>query len=254
MLSATIGGFDGVHIAHQELIKRADLVIIIEKGSSITPGFDRIEYINKPFEFLLLEKIKNLSANEFIKYLKNLNIEKIIIGDDFKFGKNRSGNIELLKNFFEVEVIKEIKLNSQGVHSKKIREFIKAGKIQKANNFLGHTFKIKGTQIRGQGLGSKELFPTININLLKPYILPKPAVYLTLTNNSPSLTFIGIRSTDNNFSIETHILTKWQEKEIIEIEFIDFLRENRKFDNLKELKQQIQSDINTAKKHFDIIS
>lgn len=254
MKTAAIGGFDGMHKAHQELLKKADFFIIIEKGSSITPGFDRCYYTNLGCEYLLLDKIKHLTPIEFIELLKKINIKKLVLGEDFRFGKNRSGDINLLKQFFEVEVIKEIKIDGVGVHSHIIRKFIKKD-IVKANKFLGRNYKIKGTQIKGQGLGNKELVPTINIELFKPYIIPKEGVYITKTNSFFSLTFIGTRSTDNNFSIETHIINngKWviDNKKLIEIEFIDFLRENRKFDNLKDLKQQIQKDIDFLKCSYD---
>jgi riboflavin kinase/FMN adenylyltransferase len=249
---ATIGGFDGMHLAHQELLKKADFFIIIEKGSSITPGFDRCYYTNLGCEYFLLEEIKDLSAMEFIEILKTMNIKKLILGNDFRFGKNRSGNIDMLKNFFDVEVIKEIKIDGIGVHSHIIRKFIKED-IKKANKFLGRNYKIKGIQIKGQGIGSKELVPTINIELFKHYVIPKPGVYITKTNSFLSLTFIGIRSTDNNFSIETHIIEKnFQTKKLIEIEFIEFLRENRKFKNINELKLQIQKDIKKAKGKYGI--
>jgi riboflavin kinase/FMN adenylyltransferase len=249
---ATIGGFDGMHLAHQELLKKADFFIIIEKGSSITPGFDRCYYTNLGCEYFLLEEIKDLSAMKFIEILKTMNIKKLILGNDFRFGKNRSGNIDMLKNFFDVEVIKEIKIDGIGVHSHIIRKFIKED-IKKANKFLGRNYKIKGIQIKGQGIGSKELVPTINIELFKHYVIPKPGVYITKTNSFLSLTFIGIRSTDNNFSIETHIIEKnFQTKKLIEIEFIEFLRENRKFKNINELKLQIQKDIKKAKGKYGI--
>jgi riboflavin kinase/FMN adenylyltransferase len=254
MKTATIGGFDGMHIAHQELLKRSNFFIVIEKGSSITPGFERCYYTNLGCEYLMLKNIKNLSPLEFIKILQKMNIKKLVLGEDFRFGKDRKGDINLLKKFFEVEVIKEIKIDGIGVHSHIIRKFIKED-IKKANKFLGRNYKIKGTQIKGQGLGNKELVPTINIELFKPYIIPKEGVYITKTNNLLSLTFIGTRSTDNNFSIETHIINngKWviDNKKLIEIEFIDFLRENRKFDNLKDLKQQIQKDIDFLKCSYD---
>jgi len=254
MKIAAIGGFDGMHIAHQELIKRANFLIIIEKGSSITPGFDRCLYTNLGCEFFFLEKIKNLEPTEFINILKKMNIKKIVIGEDFKFGKNRKGDINLLKKYFEIEVINEIKIDGIGVHSHIIRKFIKSD-IKKANKFLGRNYLIRGIQIKGQGIGSKKLVPTINIELFKPYIIPKEGVYITKTNNFPSITFIGIRSTDNNFSIETHILNgKWKVKneKWINIKFIEFLRENRKFNNLKELKKAIQKDIQTAKEKHGI--
>jgi riboflavin kinase/FMN adenylyltransferase len=249
-MKITIGGFDGVHIAHQYLINKADKVIIIEKGSSLTPGFDRLEYIKKPFDFLKLEKIKNLTAEDFLKYLKKLKAKEIIVGEDFRFGKDRKGDINLLKNHFNVEVIKEIKIKDIPVHAKIIRNLIRKSQIKTANKLLGHNYKIKGLQIKGQGLGNKELVPTINLEIFKPYILPQ-GVFLTLTNNSPSLTFIGKRSTDNNFSVETHLLDFKPIKGMIIVEFLDFIRENKKFSSLQELKKQILNDIDLAKEKLN---
>jgi len=253
-MKATIGGFDGMHVGHRALIKKADLIVVIEKVSNLTPGDDRCEYTTLPCKFFNLVDIKDLTPIEFINILKKLNISKIVVGKDFRFGKNRSGDLTLLKKHFEVESIDEVKIDGIGVHSRIIREFIKAGNIKKANKFLGHTYKIKGTQIKGQGLGSKELVPTININPVKNYLIPKPGVYITLTNKHPSLTFIGMRSTDNNFSIETHLLMEngqcKMENDIFIIEFLEFLRENRKFDNLKDLKKRIQKDIIYAENFY----
>ena len=247
---ATIGGFDGMHIAHQALLKKANFLIVIEKGGNLTPGLDRCEYTTIECKFFELEKIKNLTALEFINILKKENIQKIVIGEDFRFGKNREGDINLLKKHFQIEVINEIKINGIGVHSRVIRKFLKEGNIKKANEFLGHTYKIKGLHIKGQGLGSKEFVPTINITLLKNYLIPKEGVYITKTNNIPSITFIGKRSTDNNFSIETHLLKDITEEKLIKIEFLEFLRENKKFKTFKELKSQILEDVKISKNFF----
>ena len=249
---ATIGGFDGMHIAHQELIKRAQKLIIIEKGSNLTPDNDRCDYTNLPCVFYKLEEIKHLLPLQFIELLKNQDIKKIVIGEDFRFGKDKQGGIALLKKHFEVEVIKEIKLENIPVHSRVIREFIKNKKIKKANKFLGHLYKIKGKKIKGQGLGSKKLVPTINIKPIKNYLIPPNGVYITLTNKLPSLTFIGIRSTDNNFSIETYILNdNFIKDNLIIIEFLDFLRENKAISNLEELKRLINNDIKKATKQLE---
>ena len=266
-MKATIGGFDGMHLAHKELIKRSDNYLVIEKSSTLTPFFSRLEYSAKMLDLLKLDDIKNLSKEEFIEKLKSYGIKKIVIGYDFRFGKNRSGGVKDLKKAFRVEVIDEIKLNNIGIHSRIIREFIKNNKIKKANLLLGHSYKIKGIQIKGQGIGSKKLVPTINIKPLYHYTLPN-GVFITKTNNYPSLTFIGIRSTDENFSIETHILNgKWktgspknllifrgieENGKLINIEFLEFLRENRKFNSLDELKKQIEVDIKVSKDFFEI--
>jgi len=248
-MKTTIGGFDGMHKAHMELIKRSDNYIVIEKNSTLTPFFDRIEYSSKLLNIFQLNEIKHLKKNEFIEILKSLEIKEITVGYDFRFGKNRSGSIDDLKKAFKVNVINEIKINGIGVHSHLIRTLISNNEIKKANKFLGHTYKIKGIQIKGQGIGSKELLPTININLLHNYTLPK-GVFITKTNNIPSITFIGTRSTDNSFSIETHLLIYKKFNGLIKIEFLEFLRNNKKFDDLNELKKQIIYDKKTAEEYF----
>ncbi len=250
-MKTTIGGFDGMHIAHKELINKSDSYLVIEKNSTLTPYFDRIEYSPKLLDIFQLKKIKHLSKDDFIDILKNYGVKKIIVGYDFKFGKNKRGNIQDLQKAFETEIINEIKIDSIGVHSHFIRNLIMQNKITLANKFLGHTFKIKGVQLKGQGLGQKEFLPTINIKPLHNYTLPT-GVFITKTNHFPSVTFVGIRSTDNNFSIETHIINSLEipNFKLIQIEFIDFLRKNRRFDKFSELRKQIKIDKQQALNHL----
>ena len=148
-MKITIGGFDGMHLAHMELIKKSDAYLVIEKNSTLTPYFDRIEYSSKILDLFKLSDIKHLNKDEFIDILKNYNTTEIVIGFDFKFGKNKSGGIKDLQKAFKVEVTDEIKLNNMGVHSNNIRNFIKNNEIKKANIFLGHFYKIKGIKIKG---------------------------------------------------------------------------------------------------------
>jgi len=246
-----IGGFDGVHFAHQQLLKESDEVLIIEKNSSLTPFNDRCDYISLKCHFYNLDEIKHLTYLEFIdKIKKEFNPQKIVVGDDFRFGKDRKGGLKELKKHFDIKIIEEIKIDNIAVHSKLIKEFIKNGEIKKATKFLNHTYKIKAIKIKGQGIGKKKLLPTINLKPIHNYLIPKNGVYLTLINNQPSLTFIGIRSTDNNFSIESYVLEKPIETEEYKLEFIEWLRENKKFNSLDELKQVIISDKEKAIKYF----
>jgi len=250
-MKLAIGGFDGVHFAHQKLLSLSDEVLIIEKNSSLTPFSTRCEYTNKKCHFYNLDEIKHLTHLEFIhKIKKEFSPSTIIIGYDFRFGKNRLGGIEELKKHFNVIVINEIKIDNIGVHSRIIREFIQNGKIKKATQFLNHTYKIKASQIKGQGIGKEKLLATINFKPIYNYTIPKNGVYLTLINKIPSLTFIGIRSTDNNFSIESHLLKNFSHTKIYDIEFIEFLRENKKFSNIEELKQAIITDKEKAIQFF----
>src|SRR5574344_2046027 len=153
--------------------------------------------------------------------------------------------------------IPEIKLNNFPVHSRYIREFLLNGDIEKANSFLGKEYKIFGKHIVGQGLGKKEFVATINLNV-NEFLLPQSGVYITKTIVNDieynSVSFLGHRgSTDGKFAVETHILNQENieiKDENVQIKFIRRIRENRKFDNFLELKNQILKDIDIAKKYF----
>ena len=187
------------------------------------------------------------------------NLKKIVVGFDFCFGKNRAYKTQDLKKIFDgvVVVIPEIKLNNFPVHSRYIREFLLNGDIEKANSFLGKEYKIFGKHIVGQGLGKKEFVATINLNV-NEFLLPQSGVYITKTIVNDieynSVSFLGHRgSTDGKFAVETHILNQENieiKDENVQIKFIRRIRENRKFDNFLELKNQILKDIDIAKKYF----
>ena len=270
--SIAIGSFDGMHFAHQQLFKRLDsnniknsLIIVIENGkANLTPYNFRDRFTKYPIFYIKLEKIKDLTAIEFINFLKEkfINLQKIVIGYDFKFGKNRKYDIRDIKenSNFQVDIIDEVKLNNNSIHSTLIRDFIKNGDMENAKKFLNRFYIIFGKIIKGQGLGSKEFVPTINI-FTENFLLPKAGVYLTYTTIKneiyESITFLGHRlTTDGNFAIETHILNKkidFIPKNIdIEIEFIKLLRENLKFTNFKNLKIQIDKDCKNAEKNFSL--
>ncbi len=253
--SLAIGHFDGIHLGHKALFSYCydgGVLVIENDGLKLTPK--RESFINLPIFYKKINDIKNLSPEEFIKLLKNefVNLKKIVVGYDFKFGKNRSADAIFLKNIFdgEVVIVNEKKINNISVHSEKIREFLKKANIKMANLLLDRVYEIKGDLIKGQGLGKKELFSTLNLDT-NNYFLPKNGVYATFTNlnnkDFKSVTFIGNRlSTDDKFSVETHIIEPFSEDRIngkITIKFKDFIRDNKKFENLNELKFQISKDI-----------
>lgn len=257
-----LGKFDGVHLAHQELFKHLDkqgCVIIIDKSDSecLTSIDDRERLIPYSTFLLPFKEIHMWNGEEFIKFLKLKlpNLEKIIVGYDFRFGKDKNYGADDLKDLFngEVIVINEVKNHNIPLHSSIIKELINFGDIKLANKLLGRNYTLKGEVIKGQNLGSKELYPTINI-ATKNYILPGNGVYASFTYlkdiRLKSVSFVGNRlSTDRIFSIETHILDKdiILKNENISIEFIQKIRENRHFNELNKLKIQIQKDINEAK-------
>ncbi len=252
-----IGSFDGMHLAHQKLIEKLSengaILFIEHNRGNLTPNEYRCKVIDRACFSYDLNDIKNLSGEEFLKKLKSnfINLKKIIVGYDFGFGKNRNHDVNDLKKMFngEVEIISEIKIDNISIHSSTIREILLKGDIKLANKLLNRNYKIVGNKIKGQGIGKKELVPTINLQV-KKFLLPKSGIYATKTkmNNEifNSVTFIGHRiSTDNTFAVETHIIDEnieFNEGEV-EIIFLDFIRENQKFNSIQELKEQIKKDI-----------
>ncbi|HHO42121.1 MAG TPA: bifunctional riboflavin kinase/FAD synthetase [Epsilonproteobacteria bacterium] len=260
--SLAIGAFDGVHVAHQYLISQADGVAIIERGNGVlTRGYLRTLYIDKPCFFYHFETLRLLSPHQFIKKLQNdfPCLERIVVGYDFHFGKDKAGNVEVLQEIFDgrVDVIEEILLEEMPVHSRTIKDALREGKISLANKLLGREYEIRGAVIKGQGLGRKEFVPTLNLKV-ESFLLPKEGTYVTQTKIDniwqPSISFLGHRLTiDGSFAIETHILDKQSLPQIdnVTIKFIDFLRDNKKFEDFASLKEQIDQDIQVAKGFLD---
>ncbi len=263
--SISIGGFDGMHKAHQELFKNLDTtgaILVIDGGyATLTPKSIRQEYTPLPVFYYPLQEIKHLNAEEFVAYLMNdfPKLNKIVVGYDFCFGTNRKYSIKDLKKLFkhEVKVVDEVSINNISVHSRIIRDYLKQGDIKTSNLLLGKSYKIRGTHIKGQGLGSKSFVPTINLKV-DEYLLPNEGVYITKTTVNlkeyPSVSFLGHRvSTDNTYAVETHILTSYTPENVekIDISFMDKIRNNEKFDTFEDLKTQILLDIKQSKLFFD---
>jgi len=256
--SIAIGSFDGIHIAHRALIDQVDAMVVIERNSGyLTPGYKRSLYTHKACCFYHFEKVKSLTPEEFIAKLRGdfPYLERIVVGYDFHFGKEKSGDAQLLKSLCheEVIVVDEVSIDGISIHSRTIKAYLQAGDVVMAAKLLGRAYRIDGMVIRGQGLGHKELFPTINIKP-KSYQLPLEGVYATRTLIDgvwlPSVSFMGHRvSTDGSFAVETHVIdTEVAEVHgLVWIEFAEFIRVNEKFDTLQQLKSQIALDISTAR-------
>lgn len=256
--TVAIGNFDGIHQGHRQLLNRLDdysAVVVIENNRAcLTPGIDRSKYVQHALYFYHLHKIKDLSATEFIKLLQKdfCNLENVVIGYDFVFGRGKTGDSSLLENYFNVEVVPQFCIDGVAIHSRQIKQSLQTD-YSLTKRYLGRNYSIGGRVIKGQGIGQKELVPTINIK--SSYCLPKQGVYRTktLVDNRwySSVTFIGHRKTlDNSFAIETHLIgvdSVTMQCTSVVIEFEDFMRKNKKFTDLKELKKQIHSDIEAAK-------
>ena len=259
--SIAIGSFDGIHIAHKTLIDKADALVIIERnGGYLTPGFKRSQFTPKVCCFYHFDTIKGLTPEAFVEKLKNdfPALETIVVGYDFHFGKNKAGNAETLKTLFNgsVEIVQEVSVQSVPVHSRTIKAYIKEGNIEMANALLGRRYSLEGSVISGQGLGKKQLVPTLNL-CVKEYVLPKEGVYATVSTTKTgvydSVSFLGHRvSTDGSYAVETHILNEelGEVEGQVKLAFVAFLRDNKKFETLETLKVQIDDDIVNAKKEL----
>lgn len=252
--SLCLGKFDAVHIGHQELFSKLDAkggVLIIDslKPPYLTPRQEK--WIPHPCFKIELNKIKDKNHQEFAEFLKKNfpNLRKIIVGYDFRFGKDRSYSPKDLEEFFDVCLVDQVNLDGMAVHRQHIFQALSQGQIKRANAMLGRIYSIKGKVISGQGRGKNECFPTLNLET-KDYVLPKSGVYATLSKidgvEYKSVSFIGHRlSSDGEFAIETHLLGTCFEDQASEVEifFIEFLRENEKFSSFEQLKAQIAQDI-----------
>ena len=261
----TIGKFDSIHLAHRALIgaldKNGAVIMIKNKSVEIVPQSEKKRHILRPIYTIKFNQIKNLSGKKFLKYLQKKlpNLRKIIVGEDFRFGKNRANSATDIPKIssLKVQILPEMRINGTPVHSQNIRAFLARGAVDSANKLLGREYGIKGRIVKGQGIGAKRVFPTINAKA-QNYVLPQSALYATKTKIKGkifhSISFIGKRlSVDNNFAIESHILGDFEmeSNEILgkkmEIFFIQKIRDNAKFSDLNALKKQIAIDIKKAR-------
>ena len=260
--SIAIGSFDGIHIAHRALIENVDALVIIERnGGYLTSGYRRSYCTDKICCFYHFDTIKSLEPSAFIAMLEAdfPLLERIVVGYDFAFGKDKAGNAETLEKLYpkEVCIINEVKLEEISVHSRTIKAFLCEGDIPMTNRLLGRAYQIEGRVIRGQGLGKKALVPTLNLEVFE-YQLPQAGVYATRTWIDgvwmDSISFLGHRvTTDNAYAIESHILGYIREESITKtkIYFVDKIRDNHKFESLNALEKQIKIDILIAKECLD---
>ncbi|RDU60581.1 bifunctional riboflavin kinase/FAD synthetase [Helicobacter sp. MIT 14-3879] len=268
--SIAIGKFDAMHKAHLKLLDLVGdnglaLSITQVYPPFITPPKERETYSRVPFYGLRFDVIKSYSSLEFLTLLFTIlpHLQKIVVGYDFCFGANRissTSDIKPLLNVMgktqvEVVILESQKFNGMPIHTSIIKELIKYGDIVNANIMLHRFYTIKGLVIAGQGIGKKQLYPTINIATTL-YLLPQYGVYAGFcylrTSIYKSVIFVGNRlSTDKQFCIECHIIEESaievSRRESIKIGFVERIRNNQKFEKLEDLKAQIAQDIHKAK-------
>ena len=209
--------------------------------------------------------LSSFRAEEFIKEIlhNKLNIKHVVVGKDFLFGKNREGNISTLQNIGEkinlkVSTIEIVKNDNFKISSTKIRELIREGNVELANKYLGRNFSISGQVIHGDKIGKKINFPTANIKLLN-HFRPAFGVYaVNITSNKfknmMGIANIGNRPTVNYVGelLEAHIFDENIDlyDETISVEFLKFIRPEKKFNGIDDLKKQILLDEKIVREFF----
>ncbi|WP_289058515.1 bifunctional riboflavin kinase/FAD synthetase [uncultured Flavobacterium sp.] len=297
----TLGTFDGVHIGHKKILERITQNTENGKYESLVLTFfphprmvlqekSEIRLLNTIDEKIKLleatgienlivhpfnESFSRLTAEEFVRTIlvDKFQIQKIIIGHDHRFGRNRTANIDDLIAFgieygFEVEQISAEEIQDVSVSSTKIRKALNEGNMALANEYLGYSYFLNGTIVKGKQLGRTIGFPTANIHIEEDYkLIPKIGVYVVKAVVNKETVYgmmnIGFNPTVNGDkqTIEVHLFNF--DKDIydqnIEVSLLHYIREEQKFSSLDALKAQLNQDkidslafINTSLKNLTV--
>ncbi len=284
----TIGTFDGVHIGHKKILERIkqsalsmdceSLVLtffphprmVLQENSEMkqlnsideksqlfaNAGIDNL--IIHPFDI----EFSKLTAEEFVKtvLVDIFNIQKIIIGHDHRFGRNRTANIDDLTAFgkiyaFEVEQISAQEINDVSISSTKIRNALLDGDVTLANDYLGYTYSITGTVVKGKQLGRTIGYPTANIQVAEDYkLIPEKGVYIAQSIMDNKLVYgmmnIGFKPTVGGTvqTIEINFFDFDEDlyNQKITVEILQRIRAEQKFESLEALKNQLALDKETS--------
>ena len=284
-----IGNFDGIHLGHQKVLNRARQkakknrlpfgVITFEpmpvmffnkkiKNHRINSLLQKKTQLKKlKLDFLIIinfnKKFSKLSAEQFIKRIifKKVKCKFLYVSNNFKFGFKRKGNIQTLRKYsnsynYKTMITHPLTKAARVISSTIIRKKISQGKIYEVNKLLNRNWCIQGKVIKGHRRGRTIGFPTCNINI-SDYAMPKLGVYGVKVNNAKfqrkGIANIGYRPTFNgqNLLLEVNIfgINKNLYNKVINVNFKKFIRSEKKFKDLEQLKKQIKVDINRVKKN-----
>lgn len=284
-IAACIGYFDGMHLGHMQLVNKAKEIAakkqihsalitfdpdpwVVLKGIQdiphITSMEERIEIgeMCELDEWIIVQFTKELSELPYrqfeIEILKALNIDTLVCGFDYHYGSFGKGNIDTLKaqSDFEVEVVSECTYENEKISSTRIEKCIQEGEMKKLPHLLGRPYSIQGTVIKGNQKGREYGFPTANVYPTYNSLLPKRGVYIGYTcikgHNYKSMINVGHNPTFNyrqNISIESYCVDFDEDiyGEIVTLTFMEFIREERKFDSKEQLLEQLNQDVMKAK-------
>ena len=283
----TIGNFDGVHKGHQHIFKtiikkareiNGETVVMTfephpikvlsgeDKIFLLTPTKKKLKLIEKfGIDNVLLvhftREFANLEPENFIKILTDfIGLKELYVGFNYFFGKNKKGNVDLLKKFgkiynFNVHIISPYIIDGVTVSSTLCRKLIADGKVKEVLKYLGRYYLIEGKVVKGDGRGKKIGIPTANIKSVQE-VYPKDGVYAVKVAYKGKIydgaCSIGFNPTFNSerLTVEIHIMNfnKNIYGELLKVVFIDRIRDMKKFKNIEELKFTILNDLEKAKK------
>ncbi|MDT0605852.1 bifunctional riboflavin kinase/FAD synthetase [Croceitalea rosinachiae] len=284
----TIGTFDGVHIGHSKILERlinsakksnlqsAVLTffphprMVLQKDSDIKllNSLDEKQQVldSMGLDYLIVhpftKAFSRLSALEFVRdvLVNQLNVKKVIIGYDHRFGRNRNANINDLISYgntfdFDVEEIPVQEIDEVSVSSTKIRKALLDGNIEAANAYLGYEFMLTGTIKKGKGLGREIGFPTANLSIKETYkLIPKNGVYIVKSSFDHKTIYgmmnIGFNPTVSGTekSIEIHFfdLNENLYHKEVQVNLLKKIRDEHKFESLEHLREQLEKDKATS--------
>ncbi len=282
-LALSLGMFDGVHIGHKSIID--ELTKTGQKKdleTAILTFWPHPRFVFNPDEDLkllntldektaLMEKygiqnlflkefdagFRNLTGEEFVRQIlvDALHVKYLIIGYDHSFGKNKSGNFELLQKLsgelgFEVEQMEAINIHENNISSTKIRKALLTGNIKEANELLGYSYSVSGTVVHGKKIGRTIGYPTANIETDSIKLLPKKGAYIVEVfvqgKQYKGMLSVGTNPTVNGEKLTVEVYILDFEGDIygrdITIKFRDFLHDEIKFEGMDKLIERLDED------------
>jgi riboflavin kinase/FMN adenylyltransferase len=290
----TSGTFDGVHLGHQKILSRLKETAKYQNGETVVITFwphprlivspdsdgilllstleEKIELLGKiGIDHLLIlpftRKLSELSGDAYVRkiLLEGIGTKTLVIGYDHRFGKNREGGFDFLKensSKYKIEIVEipRQEIEHLTISSTKIRQALLDGRIEEAQGLLGRNYSFSGLVKKGRQLGRTIGFPTANVHTEKTYkLIPAKGVYAVLVYLRDKVYHgvmnIGSRPTVEGEGItqEVHILNFDDDiyGEKLKVEIFSFLRKEKKFDNIKDLVEQIRLDCESVKIIFN---
>jgi len=288
---ATIGNFDGVHLGHQAVLGQ-----LAEKAAELDLPTTLITFEPQPMEYFIPDKVParltrfrekilalqrysvdrvcclsfndklaKLSAENFIEQVlvTNLGVKYLVVGDDFRFGSNRTGTFEMLveagtKYGFQVVSMHTFEIDAERVSSTRIRSALEKGDMASAEKLLGRRYRMSGRVAHGEKLGRELGFPTANIHLHR-HASPLQGIFVVEVfglDDEPlqGVASVGTRPTVNETKALLEVFLLDFNQDIygrhIQVSFLKKLRDEEKFNSLDELKKQIQLDVEQAQAYF----